>query len=346
MSSISYRSWDIWINLTFFEREDKYDGYYACTIFPTLMTQQTIVFLAENYDIHKENFIEIQKPPAHIVTQNIIDSEGQLSIKIYDVLDTRVPPIDNIKRLCEFLDSVSLCVDSTLLCNKITFYSHNYGALLIANRRPIGRGVSFEVEERGQAKKKIQLDNMYFFSITYDNFKIGRKHYLTGLTLLGLEDQVSGLIDAAFMQFYQGCEALCRDPKGNIENSKKYIASCNLKNGRELQIIAHHVWRVRHKYFGHGDVSYNILANSNLENATQVAKQVLVARYLCKQLLEIKSPSGEVLIREMGLFSKGYTGNFTGDIFQLENDFRVDYDLRNVKIYNEHGICEEEYTIK
>jgi hypothetical protein len=309
------------------------------------MSYQTIEFLTENFNINKDSFIEIQRPPEHIVKESIIDNEGQLCLRIYDVLDTRVPPIDNIKRLCEFLDSLSLCVDSTLSCNKIVFNSHHYGTLLMANRRPIGRGVSFEVEERGQAKKKIQLDNIYFYSNIDNCFRVGRNHYLTGL-LLGLEDQVPGLIDAAFMQFYQGCEALCRDPKGKIENSNKYIASCNLLNGRELQIIAHHVWRVRHKYFGHGDVSYNILANSNLENTTQVAKQVLVARYLCKQLLEIKSPSGEVLIREMGLFSNVYSGEFVGDISQLENDFRVDYDSRDVKIYNSQGDCQEKYTIK
>jgi hypothetical protein len=69
------------------------------------MTHQTIEFLAENFNIHKDNFIEIQRPPAHIVSQNIIDNEGQLSLRIYDVLDTNVPPIDNIKWLCEFLDS-------------------------------------------------------------------------------------------------------------------------------------------------------------------------------------------------------------------------------------------------
>ncbi len=44
---------------------------------------------------------------------------------------------------------------------------------------------------------------------------------MTGMQLLSMEDQITGLIDAAFMQFYQGCEALCRDVTGRMEQSQK-----------------------------------------------------------------------------------------------------------------------------
>jgi len=178
------------------------------------------------------------------------------------------------------------------------------------------------------------------------NQTVGEKHYLAGLSLMGLEDQVEGLIDAAFMQFYQSCEILCRDARGGLENSKKYIASLQLSDSRELQIIAHQIWRVRNKYFGHGDLQYNILSNTNLVNASKVANQVLVARYLCKRLIDYYSTSQKTLIRETMLFIKHSLGNFIGNVFQLENSFRVDFDNRDVKIYDRYGVEIEIYTIK
>ncbi len=61
---------------------------------------------------------------------------------------------------------------------------------------------------------------------------------------------MSGLIDAAFMQFYQACELLCRDKDGRMKQSKKFIAKLEPKDSRDLQIIAHQVWRVRNKISG------------------------------------------------------------------------------------------------
>lgn len=66
------------------------------------------------------------------------------------------------------------------------------------------------------------------------------------------------------MQFYQGCEALCKDPKGNLEPSKKFIAQQATSNKKELQIITHQVWRVRNKYYGHGDKDFNLQAKLKL----------------------------------------------------------------------------------
>ena len=148
------------------------------------------------------------------------------------------------------------------------------------------------------------------------------------------------------MQFYQACEILCMDDKGHLENSKKYIARLNMQESREMQIIAHQVWRVRNKYFGHGDSRYNLLSNADMESAVKVAKQVYVARYLCKKLIDINSPSKEILMREMMFFSEGHNyGNFTGSIQELETSFNVDFDERKVKIYSTEGAILEEYEI-
>ena len=147
------------------------------------------------------------------------------------------------------------------------------------------------------------------------------------------------------MQFYQGCEALCRDPRGNLESSKKYIASTGLPDSRDLQVIAHQVWRVRNKYFGHGDVGYNLHSNLNKDHAESVAKQVLVVRYLCRRLIDINAPSGIHLTREMGFYFGSYSGNFNGTIAEIEGNFRVNYDRRNSKVYDINGNEVDVYTI-
>lgn len=344
MSSLSYRSWDIWINTSFFSDEKTYDGYFECTILNTLMVPQSIEFLAERFEIRNRNFVNISFPPPEIVKQVTTTEEGQLCLRLYEQLDTTTTPELVIQSIQGFIDSISLTLDAPLTCPKIRFVSHHYGQLLVANRRSIGRGFGFEVEERGLAAKKIQEDFLYYQNIDDANAVVGRRHYMTGMQLLSLEDQITGLIDAAFMQFYQGCEALCRDDLGGLENSKKYIASKSPSDSKELQIIAHQVWRVRNKYFGHGDVNSNIYANLTKLHAETVAKQVLVARYLCRRLIDIGAPSKMFLAREMNLFFGSYSGNFTGEISQLKNAFKVQFDKPIAKIYDANGNEIDQYT--
>lgn len=345
MSSLSYRSWDIWTNTSFFNEGEIFDGYFECTILSTLMVPQTIEFLAERYEIQNRRLRNIASPPPAIIKQTTITEEGNLCIRLYESLDTSLPFSDTIKNIQDFIESVSLAVDSPLTCHKIRFISSQHGKLLVANRRPIGRGIGFEVEERGVAANKMQNDLLYYQDQTDDHRVVGRRHYLSGMQLLSLEDQITGLIDAAFMQFYQGCEALCRDPRGSIAGSKKYIASTGVTDSRELQIIAHQVWRVRNKYFGHGDVGYNLHSNLSKAHGESVAKQVLVARYLCRRLIDLNSPSGSYLTREMGFYFGTYSGNFTGEIAQLESRFRVNFDGRTSDVYDSHGNIVDQYTI-
>jgi hypothetical protein len=47
----------------------------------------------------------------------------------------------------------------------------------------------------------------------------------------------------------------------------------------------------------------------------------------------------------MGLYSNQYSGDFSGDINLLENEFRVDYEPREVDIYNMSGLKIEKYII-
>jgi hypothetical protein len=345
MSALSYRSWDIWINTSFFNGQNTYDGYYECTILNTLMVQQSIEFLVEKYEIRNRHFCNITFQPSEIVNQVTTTEEGQLCIRVYESFDTSLSTEIAIQSINAFIDSISLAIDAPLTCLKIRFISQQHGKLLVANRRSIGRGFSFEVEERGIANQKIQQDILFYQDSKDDYVNVGRRHYMTGMQLLSMEDQITGLIDAAFMQFYQGCEALCRDEKGGMEESKKYIAKKNCSDSKELQIILHQVWRVRNKYFGHGDVSSNIYANLSKEHANAVAKQVLVARYLCRRLLDLDAPSNQSLIREMGLFFGEYSGNFTGQLIQLKTSFKVEFDKPDAKIYDDTGSFLESYDL-
>lgn len=345
MSALSYRSWDIWLNTSFFKDGDTYQGYYECTILDTLMIRQTVEFLVEAYEVRNRVFTNITRPTPEIIKQITTTEEGQLCVRLYEPLDASQAPDLAIESIQKFIEAISMAVDAPLTCPKIRFISHQYGPLMVANRRSIGRGFAFRLEERGLAAEKIQQDFSFYQGDGDNNDIVGRRHYMTGMQLLSLEDQIAGLIDAAFMQFYQGCEALCRDPKGRLEESQKYIASKKPSDSRELQIIAHQVWRVRNKYFGHGDVSSNLYANLTAQHAEAVAKQVLIARYLCRRLIDISAPSSKSLAREMGIFFGSYSGNFTGQLTQLKNEFKVQFDQLISKIYDENGLMIERYSL-
>ena len=346
MSTINMRDWEIWTNQSTFNKDLEFHGFYECCILPTLMAQQTVEFLAENFEIHSSNIISVSRPPYEVVKQSTTSEEGLLAIRVYSVFTPTKSVEENIAGILKCIDSIALCVDFAFICQKIRFFSDVYGKMFIANRLRIGRGMAFEIEERGISSAKLRADYLYYKNLTQNELLAATCHYLTGLRLLSLEDEVSGLIDAAFMQFYQACEILCKDDEGRLENSKKNIAKLNLPESRELQIITHQIWRVRNKYFGHGDTRYNILANTDIESAVKVAKQVYIARYLCKKLIDINSPSKEVLMREMMFFCEGHNyGNFTGSIQELESSFSVDFDNRKVKIYSSGGDIIEEYEI-
>ena len=112
MSSLSYRSWDIWVNTSFFNDAQVFDGYFECTILATLMVPQTIQFIAEHYEIRNRTFDQIALPPPQIIKESVTTEEGNFCIKLYESLDTSEPPSDKIKSIQNFVESLSLAVDS------------------------------------------------------------------------------------------------------------------------------------------------------------------------------------------------------------------------------------------
>jgi hypothetical protein len=349
MSSLSYRTWEIWKNSTYFEKNEIYNGWYECVIESSLMAHQTIEFIIEKFEIRDFNFITISSFPDQYKNNIMFTQERELCLKIYTSFNNSDDTKIIVKKIEEFINTVSILTDFPIICNKLRFIDLNIGKIFIANRKPIGRGMSLEVDERGIVINKIQNEKSEYENLqSNDYFQAGLKHYLTGMKLLSLEDQVNGLLDASFMQFYQACEVLCQDPRGNLENSKKFIANKVNSNSRELQIIAHQLWRVRNKYFGHGDKDYNKTANTNIQSIKNISNQVLVARYLCRLLLDSYTQSQNVLMREMRLYSVQQTSEyFNGDInsFSSGNSFYASYDKRSCKIFDNQGQEIEEYTI-
>lgn len=92
-------------------------------------------------------------------------------------------------------------------------------------------------------------------------------------------------------------------------------------------------------------LSRNAQRINDYELAYQLTKQLLVARYLCKRLIDINAPSGQALIREMRFYSHYGSEMFYGTVDELSSTFKVDYPNRIAGIYDEKGNEIEKYTI-
>lgn len=333
MDSISYRKWERWKNESLLEENESFNGYFECVLTPTLMVHQTLEFLSENFQFSLDssfslNVINVAKPPIEIVNSIIVNQNNELCLRIYSCCKNTAFTSETISNLLRLLNQLSLKVGITLNCYKIMYFDHNLGKVFQTARKSIGRGMSFEIEERGLAFHNIIESTPISAIETVPEIK----GYLTGLNLMGLEDQFPGLIEAAFMQFYIACEAACGN--NELEKVKQYIADLftDSSESKRMQIIAHHIWQVRNNYFGHATAKKTRRAE-NFEQSSRIVKQVLVARYLCHQLILAKHPQSKALFREIGLFIDGYA-QFNGSIKQLEEEFLINYKGRKVKIYS------------
>lgn len=344
MGEVSYRKWDIWVNYKFYMEPMKLSGYYECILIPALMVHQTVEFLAEQYKIKLREIVSIQRVSNNTAKIKITSKEGNLCIKIFDTLDTGCDVEETIRDVILTLDALSICVDAALICNSIRFIGGFDNQIFFAVRKSFNRALAFEVEERIEAGNKLTSDFLYYYQAPTE-IKVAIQHYLTGLTLLGMEDQISGLIDAAYIQFCQGCEAVCSCNDGNVSTICRYIAHVAPLDCEDLQIIAHHVWQVRNKYYGHGDIRHNLKAINDYESAYNITKQVLVARYLCKRLIDLGSPSGKFLVREMRFYPEYGSEMYRGTVEELGKEFRVDYPGRTAKLYDSNGREVGKYAI-
>lgn len=347
MSSIGFREWEIWTNQSWFGTDQELDGYYYLVITPTLMAHQTLEFIREKTEAVRISQLAVNNRSAAYFRPRWSPPED-LALEKHERLRTTASLSETIRRILEELNALSICLDFPLVCNHLEYLIPPTGArsgkALIASRQSLSRGLAFEVDERDTATQKIIADFDHYYGAGA-NLAIAMKHYINGLLLLGLEDSFSGLLDAAFMQFYQACEIPCGN-NHKIKDAKVHIARLNLPNAQNLQIVAHHVWQVRHGYFGHGNSSNLLYASAALADVYSIAKQVLVVRWLARQLIDIGSPSGLVLCREMRLYHDGHSDAFNGSVADLETSFRVPYAHRNVEVHDANGAVIVTYVLQ
>lgn len=353
MSVINYRDWEIWLNQDYFANPDVLSGQFVFLIAPTLMARQTVEFVFEQIETNRRNGTLVTGPVAAYLSPLIhprpVGPDGPLLLYKVDRLDTAAPVTPTLDSLLEELQALSLCLDFALTCHQIEYEippgQATSGTAFVARRKAMARGVAFEVDERTTAADNLRHHFTDYRSLTDQEVLLAANHYRTGLTLLGLEDQYPGLLDAAFMQFYQGCETLLlRAPGEKITDAKKRIAADpKIRNARDMQIVAAHVWKVRNDFFGHGGATMSRSA----ADAYQVAKQVLVARWLCRRLIDIRVGVADGLCREMRLYHAGGSDAFGGSVTELETAFAIPGPAgKAVEIFDAHGSGIERYVRK
>lgn len=348
MSALAYRSWDMFLNQRIAALKPLCHGHFEVDLVSFMMTEQTVEFLEQQFELHLPHPIKVDVPAplAGIVRQ----WRGTLpKLRIYGTFSPGEPAEPQMDAIAAYLTALAVCVDHPLTAQTIRFEDHQEGLVLQATRRPFGRLVAFELEERGVADRKVQAD---FSALTLTASQPGPlmvaiRHYLCGMGLLAMEDTLPGLIDAAYMQFYQGIEALTGASK--LDDAKKAIAALALPDSNTLQAICHQVFMVRHKYFGHGnETDFHEIADQGLAEATRVARQVLVARWLCKTLIDAQSPSKISLVREMRIYGSEGSTEFRGQIVDLEGMFWVNFGQsegkNNCKIYCATGASAPAYA--
>lgn len=189
--------------------------------------------------------------------------------------------------------------------------------LLIAERQPIARGIGFEIEERGIAAASLGASHL---SLT-DKANMAQNYYSSGLSLMALEDQISGLIDAAFMQFYLAVETIlgAHEQGKAIDNGKTLYAGAFVP---AIESAVKHVYLARHRFFGHAHVRWR-KGQLDKDVAFSIAKQALVARWCARALIALET-GADLVHREMRLYSDhGRSVEFNGDSTLLVGEFAL-----------------------
>jgi len=189
--------------------------------------------------------------------------------------------------------------------------------LWMLSRLPFARGVAFEIEERGAARGSLGGGD---FQLS-DKARVAQQHYSTGMSLLAGEDSVSGLIDAAFMQFYLATEAVLeRHEKGEALQQGPLLFGAEFDEN--LRKIVSHVYIARHRFFGHAHPKY-LKGLLDTDTAFDIGKQTLVARWCARRLLELELVR-PLVKREMRLCpGPRQSVAFFGDAALLQSEFAL-----------------------
>ena len=319
MSSFSARPLEVWRS-SLAESMSPIAGAFSFEVLHTIMVPQTLQFLAEKALQGGQGSGEVI--PGFLAGMRYANSAKPTSLLLWKNFPSAVELFSfNVDALSDAIRQLELHADINLTFARVSYLA-DVGRgpelpLLIFVRQPFVRGVAFEIEERAAVANSFVLGD---FQLS-DKALVAQQHYSTGIALLAGEDSVSGLIDAAYMQFYLSIEAtLEQHEEKKAVQSGQSLFGTDFDSG--LQKIVSHVYFGRHRFFGHAHPKYlKGLLDSN--TAFDIAKQTLVARWCARRLLELelKRPLAK---REIRLYpNPGRSVTFTGDAESLGGEFAL-----------------------
>lgn len=319
MSSFPSRELEIWRSSLAYSLQP-ISGAFAFHVVPSLMVPQILEFLHATQDLNSneaDNLLSgFLRGMAYWEPNN---GEMLYWWRNFGTADELFA--FDLQTLMNAIRQLELHADLNLTYRRVSYIA-DIGTglntpLLIINRLPFSRGVAFEIEERGLVRQSMELGD---FELS-DKAHVAQQHYSTGMALLAAEDQISGLIDAAFLQFYLCIEALLESHKKEkaVENGQRHYGG---RFDDQYQRIVRHVFVARQRFFGHANPK--VLGGMlDTETAFDIAKQVLVARWGARALMELEL-ARPLLKREVRLYPMPNRSlAFTGDVSSLENDFAL-----------------------
>jgi hypothetical protein len=222
-------------------------------------------------------------------------------------------------KLYRLVRNLEIFADINFTINTINYLANVGGIprqlLMSIRRRPIARGVAFEVGERGEVRSSLLAGDL---SIS-DKIELAQQHYSTAMTLLAAEDQLSGLLDGAFMQFYLAIETILEE---HVKEKALQKGGELFGNGfdSDLKAIVDHVYVARHRFFGHAHHKWR-KGMYDPEIAFQIAKQTLVARWCARQLIAL-GLGRDLVHREVRFYPNLLSSiEFNGNAAALQSEF-------------------------
>jgi hypothetical protein len=223
--------------------------------------------------------------------------------------------------LHDLIRQLEVHTDINLTFNRVSFLA-DFGIgpteqLMIIERMPFSRGVTFYSEEREAVFQSLSGGDLMFSQ----KAKAAQHHYSTALALLAGEDQVAGLLDAAFMQFYLAIECILETHKSDRAGTNGALFF-GTDFSPDLAKIVRHVYVARHRFFGHGQPE-DQKAQADSSAAFAIAKQTLVARWCARRLISLELKA-KLVAREIRLYpgTRGSIG-FNGEASQLDGEFAL-----------------------
>jgi len=319
MSSFPSRQFEVWRS-SLADSIAPISGVFSFEVIQTLMVAQTLQFLIENARCQLKGIGDVMH--GFILGMHYADpgKPGPLLFwkQFKDAMELFSFDVDV---LSDAIGQLELHTDINLTFARVTYLA-NIGSgphlpLLIFQRLPFARGIGFEIEERQEVAQSFQLGDIYLS----EKVRVAQQHYSTGMALLAGEDSVSGLIDAAFMQFYLSVEAALES------HEKKKALAKGVALYREhfddnLKKIVSHIYIARHRFFGHAHPK-DLKGILDTDTAFDIAKQTLVVRWAARRLLELelKRP---LVKREMRLYpTPTQSVMFSGDANSINDEFAL-----------------------